>query len=346
MQMDGNRWAPSHRVEGGSIVSLASTVFNILHDADYIRGARSHSCWKKKEEKRIISERRFILRQQGSAEFLPLKMQAIGFKKGINMGLRAHHNFVADPHLSGNIVMCRRIPCLCLGCSLRFEKPVVERYSNPCNDCKYWNIYLGWNDWTKVEFRKGKECDVDDLVAAQQWTLNNVGARMAEKILVGKYGAYLVDDVMKYYLVRWTSEPWIVMDGPMDTDGGVAREGEWVCKGLWLNEVPRAARWFWVGEREVVVRCQFILCPNLDLHEHSAENDLPRMSANHRTTVMGLNPIRLSDEHHDVLMDAASLREGLDYTEEIADSASESSDSDEETDDDDDDDSESTDIDD
>jgi hypothetical protein len=95
----------------------------------------------------------------------------------------------------------------------------------------------------------------------------------------------------------------------------------------------------------VVVRCQFILCPNLDLHEHSAENDLPRMSANHRTTVMGLNPIRLSDKHHDVLMDAASLREGLDYMEEIADSASELSNSDEETDDEDDDDSETTDYD-
>jgi hypothetical protein len=56
-QMEGNRWAPSHRVEGGSIVSLARTVFNILQDDDYIRGARSHSRWKKKEERRIISER-------------------------------------------------------------------------------------------------------------------------------------------------------------------------------------------------------------------------------------------------------------------------------------------------
>ena len=60
---------------------------------------------------------------------------------------------------------------------------------------------------------------------------------------------------------------------------------------------------------------------------------------------MDLNPVRLSDQHHDVLMDAASLREGLDYVEEIADSASELSNSDEETDDEDDDDSETTDYD-
>ena len=31
--------------------------------------------------------------------------------------------------------------------------------------------------------------------------------------------------------------------------------------------------------------------------------------------------MRLSDENHDVLMDAASLREGLDYVEEIPDSS-------------------------
>jgi hypothetical protein len=48
--MDGNQWAPSHRVEGGSIVSLARIVFNILQDDDYRQGACSHSCWKKKEE--------------------------------------------------------------------------------------------------------------------------------------------------------------------------------------------------------------------------------------------------------------------------------------------------------
>jgi hypothetical protein len=39
----------------------------------------------------------------------------------------------------------------------------------------------------------------------------------------------------------------------------------------------------------------------------------------------------LSDETHDILMDAASLREGLDYVEEIPDSSSEISDDDEET---------------
>jgi len=132
----------------------------------------------------------------------------------------------------------------------------------------------------------------------------------------------------------------------METDGSVARDGEWVCKGFWLNDVGRAPCWFWLLEKEVVVRCQFVLCPNfLDLKEHSMENDLPRMNANYRASVLSLKPIRLSDENHNILMDAASLREGLDYDEEIPDSASESSKSDDEMDEDDETNSESDDSD-
>jgi hypothetical protein len=53
---------------------------------------------------------------------------------------------------------------------------------------------------------------MDELVGAQEWTLNKIGERMAEQIVISKYGAYLVDDKMKYYLVQWTSNPWIVKD--------------------------------------------------------------------------------------------------------------------------------------
>jgi hypothetical protein len=35
-QVDGKRWAPLHKVKRGSIISLASTVFNILQDEDYV----------------------------------------------------------------------------------------------------------------------------------------------------------------------------------------------------------------------------------------------------------------------------------------------------------------------
>jgi len=155
---------------------------------------------------------------------------------------------------------------------------------------------------------------------------------MAELVVIGQYGAYLVDNTMKFYLVKWTSEPWKVEDGSLEMDGGVAREGQWVCKGLWLNDVDRAPRWFWLLDKEVVVRCQFVLCSHLVLQEHNTDNDLPRMNAQYRENVLNLNPMHLSDENHDILMDAASLREGLNYVEEIPDSSSETSDENEDMD--------------
>jgi hypothetical protein len=59
--MDGKQWAPLQKVKGGLIISLARTVFIILQDNNYIRGARSHSYQKKKDTGHIITERRFIL---------------------------------------------------------------------------------------------------------------------------------------------------------------------------------------------------------------------------------------------------------------------------------------------
>jgi hypothetical protein len=73
------------------------------------------------------------------------------------------------------------------------------------------------------------------------------------------------------------------------------------------------------------MHCQFVLCPNLDLQEKRADNNLPRMNAHYQESVLALNPIPLSDKNHDILLDAARLKEGLDYNKEIPDRTSETS---------------------
>jgi hypothetical protein len=66
--------------------------------------------------------------------------------------------------------------------------------------------------------------------------------RMAEKNIDGRYGAYLVDDAhIKYYLVQWTSLPWKIKSGTTKTKCGLAQAGEYVCMGLWFNNVDRAS---------------------------------------------------------------------------------------------------------
>ena len=124
-------------MENGKICSLAKTVCEILNDKDHVHGAISHSSRKKQNKNRLINRHIFYIREKGTAEFLNLKMKAIGFGKGKHMGLRGYHNFVADPDMVGYAIMARRIPCLCEGCKARMNLPIDYRYSNPCNDCKY-----------------------------------------------------------------------------------------------------------------------------------------------------------------------------------------------------------------
>ncbi len=90
-------------------------------------------------------------------------MEADDFEKRKLMGLRAHHNFVADPEIPGYMIMSRRIPCLCHGCRERFTKPIGKRYQTPCVDCIYFSVYEGYNDWKKISLRERKGCDQEDI---------------------------------------------------------------------------------------------------------------------------------------------------------------------------------------
>ena len=68
------------------------------------------------------------------------------------------------------------------------------------------------------------------------------------------------------------------------------------------------------------------MCSALQLIEHNSSNDLLQMNGQYRLSVLVLNPIRLTDEVHDVLMDVANLRDGLDYQEEVPNDCSDESD--------------------
>jgi hypothetical protein len=80
---------------------------------------------------------------------------------------------VADQDI--NEVMVRRFPCLCKGCAGRFDKPIKERYANPCDDCEYFGIFQGLNNWKKITFVERKDCDPEDLTQTMELTLWNLG---------------------------------------------------------------------------------------------------------------------------------------------------------------------------
>ena len=148
---------------------------------------------------------------------------------------------------------------------------------------------------------------------------------MTAKILTERYGAYLVDDVhIQYYLVKQTSQPWKFVWGMIETTCSVAYAGEYICKGLWFNNVDRAPLWYILSEDEVTMRCQSILCSDIELVPHSGDNDLPPLS-NWRYCELvpeTMQPMTLHEDTYNQLMDLVSLWERLDYEEECGNSDS------------------------
>jgi len=94
-------------------------------------------------------------------------------------------------------------------------------------------------------------------------------------------------------------------------------KGDWVCSELWLNYIPYAQYWYTVSATEIVVQCQTILHSNMSLLQHSSANELPRMRRKNRLDILALNPLKVPPSEHDFLMDAVSIREGLDYEIEL-----------------------------
>ena len=216
--------------------------------------------------------------------------------------------------------MACRIPCLCPACRARLTGPVAERYRNPRDDCEYWEMYQGWNDWKTISFEPDVTCDGEELQYSLSMPIKAVAERMAKGINVGGYGAYLVEDdpKTKYYLVKWTEEPRQVEADGYETCGEdeyYLQEGDWVCKGVWLNYVPRAQFWYTVGLTEVLVQCQTVLHADVPLQPyHETANPLPeRMNARTRDEAVAKNPLLVTGQDHDFLMDAAGDLEGLDY---------------------------------
>ena len=147
----------------------------------------------------------------------------------------------------------RRFPCCCEGCLTKLAEPIETRYTGLSDKCVYWDVFkknngeTGYNDWKLVEIiPKPKGYKEEDADARKAVTIAGVGKRMAELVEIGGYGAYPVDDERyEYYVVKWTGLPYEVEENisvPLGNETFYLRKGETVCKGVWLEKVPRTGK--------------------------------------------------------------------------------------------------------
>jgi len=168
--------------------------------------------------------------------------------------------------------------------------------------------------------------------------MQGISRMMASDVKIGGFGAYPVlpdpdsnrsANAFDLYLVQWSSEPWEVQeDEVVEVEGEQVqlRKGEWVCKGKWLYDVPRALRWYFPGDIEIIVRMQTVLNADLNLEPYTDSNPMPRMNRTTMEQVLQKNPVKMSADDWDWMMDEAHRRIDFGFEEVVEDSSDDESD--------------------
>jgi len=314
-----NRRVPIYKMEGGKKLSLAKRVYEILSDPN--------RTFSQSLDKRVFKERRYHHRPVSVANNHRLKMTAVGFPDEKRSGMGSTYCFMADPDLGLKIAACRFF-CGCKGCEKRYDLPSIEeRYEGAAKECKFWEVFKkddesGYNDPMILSFVKANNCNEKEYNETLEVALNDIGMHMSSSVVEGHYGAYSVDHdkFVRYYLVQWVGTPRkLEQDEVVDNDGELVQlfKDEWVCDGIWLNNVERAKYWYWVGDKTITVRMKNVLHSDLEMKELSADNPLPRMNARSKETYTAKKPIKLDEEDHDELMNESHRRDEFDYEEEF-----------------------------
>ena len=269
-------------------------------------------------------------------------MKAVGFPNEPKSKMAATYCFRADPEL-GIKIAARRFHCNCKGCSLEMESAVGERYNGIGRECQYWDIFRrgddrGWNGWSILSFEgaRGYEKDAHDEMTAH--TVECIATLNARLVKVGNCGSYAVDDgEYRYYMVRWTCEPWQVKEDEIvkvENTSYSLFQNEWICRGRWFDCVPSTTEhWFTEGEQEVIVRMKHVLMANVPLDQVSDSNKLPKLARGVKEQLKDKCPQKLEVECHNFLMEEAHRREELDHEEDQLEGQDSEDDSDDESND-------------
>jgi hypothetical protein len=208
---------------------------------------------------------------------------------------------MADPLLGLHIAACHFF-CSCNACKTKLSLGTIEeRYCRPFDQCKYWPLHKidsneGWNDVYILTFQPQDDCDVVKLDKTLVHTLMELGKTISRSIVIGGKGAYVVDDIDSYYLVKWieelhkVEEDGIVMveDAPM-----MLFKRDWICRRKWFDKVVREKFWYTIGDTVVTVRMKSILDADLVMSPISEANAFPRVHPTVRDQVLQLHPHKL-----------------------------------------------------
>ena len=329
---DGEKRMAAHAVVEDSSLSFAEECARLCSASDRSAGVKGGAKHAKHDEKAKMKKRFYHVQDPNKVKHTDLKKVAIGFHSGKKNGLMMHYNLRFDPDLGTGWAAVRRIPCACDACIEQLKLPWNRQlnlkqqphYAPGNQQCKYWPIFEGLNDWIIIKLVDKLECtNMNEEEEVHTETLNCLTTAMAEKVQEEFYGAMMTSDTSTkdgYYVVQWTSTPYSLqqdMQLSMYNPPIYLKAGELVCNARFLNEVPRAKQWYTpsVAENEMntVVRMQHVVMANMTLNAISETNVLPRTC--NRSKAEELGALRVSDEDHETILDEIFRRENMDFNE-------------------------------
>ena len=307
--------------------SMAEECFRLLSSPDRVDGVASTAKHVKRESAKQIQSRVYFLQKHEDVEHDNLKVTGkLLTGVGKHNGIRSMYNVRADPDLGVGYAAVRRIPCGCKTCTeqiLQAWDP-SKRFANQPRykknqQCKYWKNFQGLNEWQLVKLAMTKATTEDDVVFAHAEVLVDHATRMADEVVVGKYGAFSTnDDRYKegYCLVEWTDEPFTLQEDILllqyDPPARI-QNGELVCKAKYLEKVPRAKFWHTPTIYETTVRMKNVLSADVTLVPFSAEN-IPRgLSRKGREEAERQGAMRVTEKENEQLRHRITNLDLLDH---------------------------------
>jgi hypothetical protein len=312
-----------HSVSETEATSFARECLRLCSLKERKDGVKSSSKYAKREQSAKVSKRLYYLQERSNVRLGQLKMATRSLPKGqAHSGLLARYNIRTDPDLCvGRAALCR-IPCSYQACRVQLAQPwspltpaVEQKRYQENQQCDYWPIFKGLNDWLIVDLSPSPGTDMDEVQEACYDVIEGLCQQISQQIKIGRTGAIATDDMemQGYYLVRWKIEAYLfdpTINDDSEIDDLQIEEGTLVVRGKYHFLIKGAPFWYsppkQADDESILMRVQTVLLADVELHPF--EEGIRELPRNKRRMIEKQSVSRVLEEDHLDLLDEIGRR--------------------------------------
>ena len=306
--------APHTMIDG--VPFSAAVECKKMMEIDGTEGAKSVVKSEKRESNRKVRKYHYWVRP-ATEELSGLKYTPPKAFSDEGKGIMAMHHVYCHPKFPVGLVAVRPIPCHCQACKSQLSKEWVTgvephdqpMFQNDDTSCKYHKIFQGSNKWYFIKLSQKEEKDAgwhkymdDEADYFREELQEYVADLTAPLIKVGGIGAVATknkDTPDGYYLVQWTGKPYPDQETK-----------DWLCEGIYLNEVPLAKYWYTKDEGAPEIHdVRHVVLGQVKMEKISPTNPLPR--ACNKKSATQKKAMKISADDHEFILEEFIRREAL-----------------------------------